>query len=275
MNPQKVAKRKNKAEKTLTDADSCKQDKEFTKQDQMSSSSISSNYSCDGSVEDCLGELEQKTVDIGAIAEVCVLEEMEQNNFHENNFSENIENFESVNFCTLTCDILPVMELTFEEEFRMHELEVMKEHLLNGFFKFLSDQPHFLEHLSKQLISLSLGLCTDQISDKILADREKMRNCIQEETVRGGKICKLLDSFYVFKNVPDEVRVETFQFSLSVVALCFRYPKLVIFFILFLFSRAFFKANSNKEYFIDQKRAAGLFNPAFEQIFDHIFSNNR
>jgi len=257
MKPHKVAKRKKKAEETLKAADIGKQEKDSPKQDLSSRSSTSSNYSYDGSFEDCFGELEEKTVDIAAIAEECVLEEIERNDVRKQTFSEN---FELVNFCTLTCDIIPVMELTFEEEFRIHELDVMKENMLDGFFKFLSDRPQFLERVTTKLISMSLGLCIDQISDKILDEKEKLRNCIENDYIHGGKIRMLLDSFYVFKSVPDEVRAETFQFSLSVVVVCFR---------------AFFKANSDKEYFIDQKRAAGLFNPSFQQMFDQIFSNNR
>ena len=39
--------------------------------------------------------------------------------------------------------------------------------------------------------------------------------------------------------------------------------------------RAFLKVNSDKEYFIEQRRAAGMLSPTLEQFIDQILPNNR
>eukprot|EP00092_Neocalanus_flemingeri_P009419 GFUD01010133.1.p1 GENE.GFUD01010133.1~~GFUD01010133.1.p1 ORF type:complete len:492 (+),score=107.38 GFUD01010133.1:80-1555(+) len=223
----------------------------------LDSSEDSSGESLNANEKD---ENNENSIDICALAEICVLEELKQveNSKHIKTVNDQEEPVTD-NYCLLTSYISPGLELTFEEEFKIHELEVMKENLLDGFFKITLEVPHYFEHFSSVLISWSLGLCT--VSPKrMLTFLNNKRNFFRNDFANGGRVSMLLNCFYVFKNVPDEVKIETFHFSVSVMALCFR---------------AFFKVNSDKEYLIEQKKAAGLLNPAFLQAVDQIFPNNR
>ena len=51
----------------------------------------------------------------------------------------------------------PVLDFTLEEEFRLYELEAMKENLFNGCFKIFLGFPNCLENISKALTSLNQG----------------------------------------------------------------------------------------------------------------------
>ena len=117
----------------------------------------------------------------------------------------------------------PVLDFTLEEEFRVYELEAMKENLFNGCFKIFLGFPNFLENISKALKSLNQGETCGFSRERVLSFHRKTRNYLRQELVKGGVFRTLLDSsFYVFNNVPDEIRIETFRFSLGVVDICMR-----------------------------------------------------
>ena len=151
---------------------------------------------------------------IESLAEECVLE--------ESKLVENNKYYDSTSLCTLSLKE-PVLNFTLEEEFRVYELEAMKENLFNGCFKIFLGFPNFLENISKALTSLNQGESCGFSRERVLSFHRKTRNYLRQEMGKGGVFRTLLDSsFYVFNNVPDEIRIETFRFSLGVVDICMR-----------------------------------------------------
>ena len=151
-------------------------------------------------------------MDIEILAEECVLEEC---NLVDNLISRNIENQDSISFGSLSMSE-PVVDFTLEEEFRVYELEAMKENLFDGCFKIFLGFPNFLENISRALTSPKQGESCGFSREGVLSFHRKARNYMKQELVKGGVFRTLLDSsFYVFNNVPDEIRIEIFRFSLG------------------------------------------------------------
>jgi hypothetical protein len=90
---------------------------------------------------------------IEILAEECVLEE---SNLVDNFISRNNANQDFTSFCSLSISE-PVVDFTLEEEFRVYELEAMKENLFDGCFKIFLGFPNFLENISKARTSLNQG----------------------------------------------------------------------------------------------------------------------
>jgi hypothetical protein len=115
----------------------------------------------------------------------------------------------------------PVLDLTLEEEFRIHELDAIKESLLDGCFKTLNRViPHFQQICSSLLKALSQGLCPSASSEAVLIRQKIIGKVVWNDLFEGGKICKLLNCYSSFHNVPDKVKIETFKCSLLVADLC-------------------------------------------------------
>ena len=94
--------------------------------------------------------------------------------------------------------------------------------------------------------------------------------------------------FDEFKNVPEHVKTETIEFSLSNVQICIRYtpsysgcccPSTV-----YLPSdqthnssppRSYLRANKDKPTLIDQQIAAGTYNQAFQTAYDKVYPDDR
>ena len=123
--------------------------------------------------------------------------------------------------CSLREIMVPEIGLTLEEEFKIHELDAIKENLIEGCFKTLDREiPNFQKCLSSQLISNSQGLFPTK--ESIFLMQKKIKHVFFNNLFNGGEICKFLDCYTIFKDVPEEVKLETFQFSLAVTRLCFR-----------------------------------------------------
>ena len=175
-------------------------------------------------VEDNTGQ----TFDISTLAEICVLDELENSKSVEitNMKQESISNVfytlpEPNSDSPFTTLMNPVLDLTLEEEFRIHEFDAIKESLLDGCFKTLNRViPHFQQICSSMLISLSQGLCPSVSSEAVLTRQKNISTVIWSDLFDGGKICKLLNCYSSFQNVPDKVKMETLKFSLSVTDLC-------------------------------------------------------
>ena len=166
----------------------------------------------------------QNIIHISSLAENFVLGEIEQVEHHKIISTANIETKpDPHSYCSLTSFMSPVLELTFEEEFKIHELDAIKENLLDGCFKAISSElPNVIKKLSLALIAKSLGLFPAISSENVLTRQNRMRNCMKNLLFNGGKLHNFLDCYYVFKNVPHEVKMETFEFSISVADLCFK-----------------------------------------------------
>lgn len=190
-------------------------------------------------------------VDIEILAEQCVLEsETAANSSTEQEYIE-----------SLMGGPHGMINFTIDEEFKVYELEAMKESLIDGCFKIQLSLPNFLGCVSKIFIDLSKGQEITISKENILWYHKNFRNFLMQQMDKGKDVWNILNSsFYIFKDVPDFVRKELFQFSLGVMDICFR---------------AFFKHNSNKTSFVEQKKAAGIENPTLLHIIDHVFPGNR
>ena len=161
--------------------------------------------------------------DISTLAETCVFDELEQSKSVE--FPAMAIEQEATNsvYYPLTSLMNPVLNLTLEEEFKIHELEAIKESLFDGGFKALKREiPNFPEMFSSLLVSLSQGFSASVSSQAILVRQKKICTVILNDLFNGGKICKLLDCYSSFQNVPDKVKIETIKFSFAVTDLCSR-----------------------------------------------------
>ena len=163
--------------------------------------------------------LEDQTTffDIESIAESCVLEELED-------------------FLTISDSVVllepnaspakykvPDLKLTFEEEFKLYELDAMKETVQMGVAEIvLKSFPKLEERISSLVACLYLGLEDQILPGPILERQMRFRNYISIDLASNGPIWNLLECFYMFKDIPDEVKRETFKFSLPVVELCYR-----------------------------------------------------
>merc|ERR1711915_338264 len=201
--------------------------------------------------------LEEHTTvfDIESIAETCVLEELEDTL----TMSDSVALLE--HDASPTKYKVPNLKLTFEEEFKLYELDAMKETVQMGVAEIIwKSFPKLEECISSVAACLYLGL-EDQILPGPMLERQmRFRNYINIDLASKGPIWNLLECFYMFKDIPDDLKREIFKFSLPVVELCYR---------------AFFKANSDKHFLIDQKKAAGFRFRKFSKIAEKTIPNPR
>jgi len=203
------------------------------------------------SVMDQEGDSHNNVIDIEMLAEQCVVES--ESTTHSSTEPHYIE--------SLMGGPHAMIDFTIDEEFKVYELEAMKESLIDGCFKIQLSLPNFLRCVSKIFKDLSKGEEITISKQNILWYHKNFRNFLVQQIDKGKDVWNILNSsFYIFKDVPDFVRKELFQFSLGVMDICFR---------------AFFKQNSNKTFFVEQKKAAGIENPTLLQIIDHVFPGNR
>ena len=192
MKPEKVAKSRNNTKKTLKADLQTKENSSnwqgFTSSPERSSRSTTS--SSQGSINspeeafvECFTDEKDKSeresnIDICALAEKCVLEEIEHVEHHkELNTAVQAEPVPH-SYCTSRNKMIPVLDLTFEEEFKIHELEAMKENLLDGCFKIYLEFPNFLKCFSSVFSSLSLGVCPVISTERVLSGQNYIRNYI-------------------------------------------------------------------------------------------------
>ena len=178
------------------------------------------------------------SIDISALVEECIFEEvkspdegdyfnlpvtLDEGDFiiqnEEENFTQEIVQREIRNHSVIVRSP-PVLNLTFEEDFKIHELLVRKENLFDGIFQTFMDQPEFLPHWKQFLTSVNS-------KQSVLAGTgtrmvELFRKHIITNFMNGGIIRQSLDMFDEYKNVDESVKTETFLFSISVFFLVIR-----------------------------------------------------
>ena len=125
------------------------------------------------------------------------------------NISEHLNQKEINNRKTELIPQNPTLKLTLEEEFKIHEMDAMKEALLN------MCQMSILGLLESGYFSQGTLIS----SETFLARQSKLRETIKDKLLN----CNLLDCCYNFKHVPDKVKLETFNFSLTVYQICWGY----------------------------------------------------
>ena len=168
-------------------------------------------------------KIKENKVDISDLAENCVLEEVlqfELPNIYERSRHE-VEQLQH-NSYPLAITINPGLQLTLEEEFRIHELDAMKENFLDGCFKsIIQEIPLFPKLFAFGLIGLSQDNHPSFASTALMPRQNKIKDVIKN-LLNAGSFHKLLDCFYIFKDVQEKVKLETFKFSLIAAHLCLR-----------------------------------------------------
>eukprot|EP00092_Neocalanus_flemingeri_P058229 GFUD01069348.1.p1 GENE.GFUD01069348.1~~GFUD01069348.1.p1 ORF type:complete len:475 (-),score=70.21 GFUD01069348.1:54-1478(-) len=215
------------------------------------------------------------SVDISALAEECIIEEvklidkseglekpltltLDESNIvfdlKEDKIIDDSDFFEN-NLTSILYN--PTFHLTFEEDFKIYELLVRKENLVDGFFRTFMELPDYQKSFEQSLLSIQsgTGLCKGLCNQIITL----LRKYIITNFLNGGVIRQSLDMFDEYKNVDESVKAETFFFSMSVFHLCLR---------------AILKANRNKETFVNQHRASGTFTNSFEKACSSLFPHN-
>ena len=138
----------------------------------------------------------EANVDISCLVEECILQEQLE---HEGNCEKDYIH-------DLRCS--PSLQLTHEEEFKIYELFVRKENLMDGLFRIFFHFPGFLEAYKKSLLSFHNPAFVRILDQKIVF--------LESDIASGGTIRQCLNMFDEFKNVSENVKTEALQFSLSV-----------------------------------------------------------
>ena len=159
------------------------------------------------------------SIDMESLVEEC---------FEENALDSCYE--DTVSFLNLLNNTDPVFELTFEEEFKIHELVVRKESLCDTTFGLLLQIPQ-ISWLFKQFLCgphpqslpgrpVFQWLCSKGTS--------MVRKVIVNSLEEGGQVRACLDMFDEYKHVEETAKKETFQFSLRVLHICSRFKTILI-----------------------------------------------
>ena len=115
--------------------------------------------------------------------------------------------------------ICPSFHLTHKEKFRIFELFVRKEHLMDGLFRLFFQFPGFLESFQKSLLSIGHGEGFHPDVIKIIDQRGVY---VHSDLASGGAVRQSLDMFDEFKNVCEKIKNQVLQFSFSVFRVCNR-----------------------------------------------------
>ena len=234
MKPEKVdrTRRKAKFDKVGGNDEIAEKIKQFEEVAMFHDAEQNSSESSDGS---------DGSIDICALVEECIFDEMKTLDdveyislsltLDKEDSSDIMQNKEeSVTQDTDQCEIQnksvivpssPVLNFTFEEDFKIHELLVRKENLFDGIFQTLMDHPESLPFLEQFLKSVDskqsvyAGIC-------INIAKRFIKNVIADFINGGGLVRQSLDMFDEYKNIDESVKTETFLFSISVFFLVIR-----------------------------------------------------
>ena len=167
----------------------------------LHSNMLESNQQCE-ITDDNLRDGEK---DINTLVDECL-----QTETLESNLQYEIEN--RVNL--VTC---PSFQLTHEEEFKVFELFVRKEHLMDGLFRLFFQFPGILESFQKSLISVGHG---EEVHPDLIQIIDQRYVYVESDLARGGTVRQSLDMFDEFKNVSENIKNQVLQFSMSVFRVC-------------------------------------------------------
>ena len=114
---------------------------------------------------------------------------------------------------TNTVPPTPNLEFTFEEEFRIYELLVRKDHLLDECFEISLQVPNFLDAWRDfLLVQYQCPGLTNEYRNALEKKYERMFSNL----LSGGSLWRSLDMFDEFKNVDQDVKVETMVPGISI-----------------------------------------------------------
>ena len=112
----------------------------------------------------------------------------------------------------------PDFELTFEEEFKIHELEVRKENMLDTMLSLMIELTNFKDKFAN--FARSMPKCP--IDTLCLEDMARIKKEMMGNIAHGGSIRQCLEMYDEQKKVDHGVKSETFMFSIAVNMLCVR-----------------------------------------------------
>ena len=169
-------------------------------------------------------------LDIDSLVEECFLEESAEKDVDTNNQSNTTElvfelSFEeeatmehhSPNMAILN---EPTFDITFEEEFKIYELVVRKDSLVDAIFEIITDIPQFKTAILRFLSSGSVDRTA--VSKRTIEGFQMFKQLLRINLETGGKVRACLDMFDEYKNVDEDVKYETFDFSLRIFHICKR-----------------------------------------------------
>jgi len=240
MRQDKVAQRKNKSRKLKVT------DKVTT--NNVSASPAGSSSSCDSNENESMfdeQEFENKEqIDICDIAEQCVMEEIRPDNDITDLVNVETLDIDEDILSNIFIDLVPSLKLTMEEEFRICELEVNKDHLIESFFSTLGKQhPRFINCMQLMIYSVTLGMSFDLTTSKLLRFRQSAKEAVKFDLEAGGEMNRAINALDILREIPQEIKTSVIFPSLKCIDLCIR---------------AFMKANSNKQHFIAQRKSSGF-----------------
>ena len=180
----------------------------------------------------------RNSVDITALAEECIIEEVkfkeeilylpmklllsnqESNIQKDDKFTDNSEFIESY-IPSLLNRSNPTLHITFEEEFRIHELLVRKDKLVDGIFQTFMELPAFQKCFEQRLKLINSGenLVFNGLCNQLVV---LIRNYVVPNFMSGGVIRQSLEMFDGYQYVDESVKAETFLFSMPVLHLYIR-----------------------------------------------------
>ena len=174
-------------------------------------------------------------LDMGSLVEDCVVEaNLETNHVRcnqNNNFiSEQIievmfevaETMEATS-PNITLPNEPVFNFTLEEEFKTYELLTRKDSLVDAMFGIKFEIPQFKTGFLNILSPGEFGCKGEKENTKVKQEGfQTLQTVFGINLNPGGKIRACLDMFDEYKHVDEEVKYETFDFSLKLLQLCSR-----------------------------------------------------
>ena len=194
-------------------------------------SNSSGSIDMESLVEECFQEMESVdnckegievpviTCTTSSLVEEC-FQEMETVNNHDEDTRPSV-----ITNSSLLKHADPVFDLTFEEEFKIHELVVRKESLFDTLICLLLKVPQVSWLLSKFLTGPHTATrpgIGPFIWSFLKEGVPKIWDVILNNLEEGGQIRACLDMFDEYKNVEETAKKETFQFSLRVLQICTR-----------------------------------------------------
>ena len=84
-----------------------------------------------------------------------------------------------------------IFHITFEEDFRIHELEVKKKNLLSSFYNFFIDIPSFLNYWKRFLSQINIGNTIMDSSFQVNYYKTNHQNLILDDLIQGINLLKL------------------------------------------------------------------------------------
>jgi len=204
-------------------------------------------------------------VDLGRLAEECVAEGPSRVWPNPAPLVESLSQSPTVNTIVqsrhpvIVFNSDPEFELTFEEDFRIHELLVRKDNVLDSFYSLVSQMPKFHE------VFLNFTrLCNnpDQFSFPAMDidDVKRFAKMVGQNIASDGIMRQSLEMYDEYKQVDNRVKTETFCFSIKAMAFAIR---------------AFLKEHCDAGTFVDQHIAAGVYSRQLAQIYENYFGDDK